>query len=92
MSELVTPPEAQQDAGPYLAASSRARYRRLAALIVMSLILVGLLALIYAMGWTDISTGPGASNAGAGWVIVGIGVGVLAIAGVVVDIVYRRDS
>lgn len=75
----------------YLAVSKRAKYRRLAALVVMSVLLVAVLIVIYAMGWTQIGSGETAQDAGGAWVIVGIAVGIIAIAGVAIDIFYRRD-
>jgi uncharacterized membrane protein len=75
----------------YLNASNRAKYRRLAGLVAMSIVLVAVLIVIYAMGWTNFDTAHAGHDSGAGWIIVGIAVGIVSIAGVVIDIYYRRD-
>lgn len=72
----------------YLAQAGRFKVRRLIGLIVLCALLFGVLLLIYAKGWYDLA---GGKSGGSGWVIVGLVVAVAAIAGVVVDMVYRRE-
>lgn len=90
MSVPFSDPAEQALLDRYLAASNTAKYRRLAGLVAMSVVLVAVLVVIYAMGWTNFDTAHAGKDSGAGWVIVGIGVGIVAIAGVVIDIFYRR--
>lgn len=73
----------------YLAAARRFKLRRLWGLIALCVMLLAPLLTIYAEGWWRLTGGSSAT--GAGWVLVGIGVVIAAIAAVVVDMVYRRE-
>jgi hypothetical protein len=73
-------------ADAYLRQARRAKTRRLAGLIVLCALLLGVLLLILGKGWYS-STGGG----GAGWVWAGVAVAVAAIGAVVVDILYRKE-
>ena len=76
----------RQLANAYLRQARRAKTRRLAGLIVLCALLLGVLLLILAKGWYSQSGG-----GGAGWVWTGIIVAGLAIGAVVVDILYRKE-
>lgn len=72
----------------YLANSRAFRTRRLAALAVLSLLLVIPLVLIYANGWWDVAGGASVST---GWAWVVAGTIVCALGAVVIDMVYRKE-
>ena len=81
-----TPDWDVQLANTYLAQARRSKTRRLAGLIVLCALLLGVLLLILAKDWYS-QTGGG----GAGWVWTGVIVAALAIGAVVVDILYRKE-
>jgi hypothetical protein len=76
-------------ADDYLAAARRFKLRRLWGLVALCVLLLAPLLTIYAEGWWRLTGG--SSAIGAGWVLVGIGVVIAAIAAVVVDMLYRRE-
>jgi phosphatidylserine synthase len=91
--------QAPREAGPadelpgqpddYLAAARRFKLRRLWALIVLCAMLLAPLLTIYAEGWWKLTGG--SSSVGTGWVLVGIGVVIAAVAAVVIDMLYRKE-
>lgn len=72
----------------YLANSRAFRTRRLAALAVLSLLLVIPLALIYANGWWDVAGGASVST---GWAWVVAGTIACSLGAVVIDMLYRKE-
>ncbi len=94
MPDITSRPAMRADQVPgqaddYLAAARRFKLRRLWGLIALCAMLLAPLVTIYAEGWWRLTGG--SSSAGAGWVLVGIGVVVAAIAAVLVDMFYRRE-
>jgi hypothetical protein len=81
--------ELPRQADDYLAAARRFKLRRLWGLVALCVMLLAPLLTIYVEGWWNLTGG--SSSVGAGWVIVGIGVVIAAIAAVVVDMLYRRE-
>jgi hypothetical protein len=73
-------------ADAYLTRAGRYKTRRLVGLIVLCTLLLGVLLLVFAKDWYAQSGG-----GGAGWIVAGIAVAVAAIAGVVIDILYRKE-
>ncbi|MGH3504888.1 MAG: hypothetical protein ACRDQA_28930 [Nocardioidaceae bacterium] len=94
MSDTTSHPARQTGTSPdqvddYLAAARRFKVRRLWGLIALCAMLLAPLLTIYAKGWWHL-TGE-SSSVGVGWVLVGVGVVVAAIAAVIVDMLYRRE-
>lgn len=72
----------------YLATVRQYKLRRLYGLLVLSGMLLVPLIVIYTQGWWKLT---GTGSVGAGWVFVGIGVVVAAIAAVAIDLLYRKE-
>jgi hypothetical protein len=72
----------------YLAQAAKFKQRRLRGLFVLCALLVGVLCLIYAMGWYDLT---GTASSGSAWIFVGIGVAACATVAVVIDMKYRKE-
>jgi hypothetical protein len=72
----------------YLATVRQFKLRRLYGLLVLCGMLLVPLIVIYAKGWWRLT---GTGSVGSGWVFVGIGVVVAAVAAVAIDLVYRKE-
>jgi hypothetical protein len=72
----------------YLATVRQFKLRRLYGLLVLCGMLLVPLIIIYAKGWWRLT---GTGSVGSGWVFVGIGVVIAAVAAVAIDLVYRKE-
>lgn len=72
----------------YLKVQSWMKTRRLVAVIVNCVVLMGLLILTNVLGWSDVI---GGQEVGNGWIIVGVIVSICAIIAILLDLILRRD-